>query len=180
MAAVLAGGARIAAERTVGWNRQLRVTPLPARTYVATKVTTGYAMATVSMIVLSLAGVGLGVRLSATQWLTMVGLIFVGLVPFAAMGVLLGHVLSIESMGPAMGGITSLFALLGGTWGPVAGAGWLRRVAEFLPSFWLTRAGRAGLGGRPWPPGAWLVVGLWSLVLARLALRAYRRDTKRV
>ena len=32
MVAVLSGGARIAAERTVGWNRQLRLTPLsPAR-----------------------------------------------------------------------------------------------------------------------------------------------------
>jgi len=33
MAAVLAGGARIAAERSVGWNRQLRLTPLTPRTY---------------------------------------------------------------------------------------------------------------------------------------------------
>ena len=35
MAAVIAGGARIAAERAIGWNRQLRITPLPARTYFA-------------------------------------------------------------------------------------------------------------------------------------------------
>ncbi len=33
MAAVIAGGARIAAERELGWHRQLRVTPLPVRTY---------------------------------------------------------------------------------------------------------------------------------------------------
>ena len=34
MVAVTAGGARIAAERTVGWNRQLRLTPLTARSYL--------------------------------------------------------------------------------------------------------------------------------------------------
>ena len=35
MVAVIAGGARIAAERAVGWNRQLRLTPLSARSYLA-------------------------------------------------------------------------------------------------------------------------------------------------
>ena len=43
MIAVIAGGARIAAERSVGWNRQLRLTPLPARSYFRAKVLTGYA-----------------------------------------------------------------------------------------------------------------------------------------
>src|SRR5204862_6354165 len=45
MTAVLASGARIAAERQVGWNRQLRVTPLSTRAYFRAKVATGYAMA---------------------------------------------------------------------------------------------------------------------------------------
>jgi ABC-2 type transport system permease protein len=177
MAAVLAGGARIAAERTVGWTRQLRITPLPARTYVGTKVLTGYTMATLSIIVLSAAGIAFGVRLSATEWVTMFGLILVGLAPFAAIGVLLGHVLTVDSMGPAMGGVTSLFALLGGSWGPIAATGWLRRLAECLPSFWLVQAGKIGLGRAAWPLRAWLVVVVWTLVTARLALRAYRRDT---
>ena len=33
MSAVLAGGARIALDREVGWNRQLRITPLTTRAY---------------------------------------------------------------------------------------------------------------------------------------------------
>jgi hypothetical protein len=45
MVAVMGGGARIAAERTVGWNRQLRLTPLTPRSYLRTKVLTGYLMA---------------------------------------------------------------------------------------------------------------------------------------
>src|ERR1700686_2937082 len=39
VAALTAGGARLSAERASGWARQLRVTPLPAWSYVATKVT---------------------------------------------------------------------------------------------------------------------------------------------
>ena len=38
MTAVIAGGARIAAERSVGWNRQLRITPLAPARYFRAKV----------------------------------------------------------------------------------------------------------------------------------------------
>ena len=52
MNAVIAAGARIAAERSVGWNRQLRLTPLSARAYLLTKVLTAYLMALVTIVVL--------------------------------------------------------------------------------------------------------------------------------
>ena len=45
MIAVLSGGARIAAERTVGWNRQLRLTPLTPRIYFRAKIVTSYLLA---------------------------------------------------------------------------------------------------------------------------------------
>ena len=40
MTAMLSSGARIAAERAVGWNRQLRITPLSPRSYLRAKVLT--------------------------------------------------------------------------------------------------------------------------------------------
>jgi ABC-2 type transport system permease protein len=42
MAAVISGCAVIAAERATGWTRQMRITPLPARTYFRAKVVVGY------------------------------------------------------------------------------------------------------------------------------------------
>ena len=42
MAAILSSGTRIAGERAVGWNRQLRVTPLRTRDYFRAKVVTAY------------------------------------------------------------------------------------------------------------------------------------------
>src|SRR6478672_3021373 len=91
MAAVISGGARIAAERSVGWNRQLRLTPLSTRMYFRTKVLTGYVMALCTLVLLYIAGSTLGVRLSAGHWLHMTGFILIGLVPFAVLGILLGH-----------------------------------------------------------------------------------------
>ena len=63
MNAMLSSGARIAGERAVGWNRQLRITPLPVRAYFRAKVVTGYMMAGLTLAGLYLAGVSLGVSL---------------------------------------------------------------------------------------------------------------------
>jgi ABC-2 type transport system permease protein len=180
MTAVIAGGARIAADRTVGWNRQLRITPLSPRTYFEAKVVTGYLMAVVSIVLLYAAGLTLGVSLSLRAWLTMTALILIGLIPFAALGVLMGHLLTADSMGPALGGVTSLLALLGGAWGPVAEHGILHGILECIPSYWLVRAGGLGISGELWPARGWLVMAAWTVVLVALAGRAYRRDTARV
>jgi ABC-2 type transport system permease protein len=180
MMAVTAGGARIAAERTVGWNRQLRLTPLTARSYLTAKVMTGYLMAGVSILIVSLAGVSLGVRMPAMRWLEMIALILVALIPFAGVGIAIGHLFTTDSLGPALGGITSIFAFLGGTWFPITGSGFFVDLAHALPSYWLVEAGHIGIGGSAWGGEGWLIVSAWSVAMALAAAWAYRRDTKRV
>jgi ABC-2 type transport system permease protein len=179
MAAVIATGGRIAGERSVGWNRQLRVTPLGARDYLAAKILTGYMMALLSITTLYVAGLAEGVTLPAARWVEMTGFILVGLIPFAVLGIFLGHVLTPESIGPALGGITALFALLGGAWGPFASGGFLGSLVQLLPSYWLVRAGKIAYQGQAWPAKAWLVIGVWTLVATQLAVGAWRRDTQR-
>ncbi|HWE82569.1 MAG TPA: ABC transporter permease, partial [Gaiellaceae bacterium] len=121
MNAMLSAGARISGERAVGWNRQLRITPLTTRTYFRAKVLSGYLMAAITLAALYLAGTTLGVRLTAHEWLQMTGLIAVGLIPFAGLGIVIGHFVTPDSVGPVMGGATALFAFLGGTWFPITG-----------------------------------------------------------
>jgi ABC-2 type transport system permease protein len=180
MTGVVATGARIAMERAVGWNRQLRLTPLSARTYLRAKVLGGYMMAAFTIILLYAAGLALGVRMPADRWFTMTGLVLIGLIPFAGLGVWLGHLLTPETLGPTLGGITALFALLGGTWGPLASHGAMLQVEEALPSYWLVQAGRVALTGTGWGAKGWLVIGAWTVVFAALAARAYQRDTRKV
>jgi ABC-2 type transport system permease protein len=180
MSAMLSCGARIAAERAVGWNRQLRITPLSTRSYFRAKVLTAYVMALMTLIVLYVAGASMGVSLKAHQWLEMTGLILVGLVPFAALGITLGHMLTPDSIGPAMGGGIALLALFGGTWFPITGGGFLHNLAELLPSYWIVQASHIAIGGHAWAAKGWLVVAAWTVVLTVLAARAYRRDTGRV
>ncbi len=179
MNAMLSSGARIAGERAAGWNRQLRITPLPTWIYFRTKVVTGYLMAATTMVLLFAAGSSLGVRLSAGEWVKTAGLILVGLVPFAAMGILMGHLVTIDSIGPAMGGTTALLSLFGGVWFPISHGGALFDIAQALPSYWLVQASHVAIGGQGWGLRGWIVVALWTAVCARLAARAYRRDTTR-
>lgn len=180
MSGMLSSGARIAGERAVGWNRQLRISPLPPSAYFRAKVMTAYLMALISMLALFVSGAALGVSLSAEHWLELIGLMLIGLIPFAAMGITLGHMLTPDSIGPAMGGGVSLLALLGGTWFPLGNSGFLHDLAQYLPSYWLVQASHVALGGSAWPLRGWIVIAVWTAVLARLAQRTYRRDTGRV
>lgn len=180
MSAMLSSGARIAAERAVGWNRQLRITPLSVRSYFRAKILTAYMMALLSLLALYLAGASMGVSLSAGEWLQMTGLIVVGLIPFAALGIALGHMLTPDSIGPALGGGIALLALLGGVWFPLPNTGFLHDLGQLLPSYWLVQASHVAEGGHAWSAMGWIVIAAWTAVLSALAARAYRRDTGRV
>jgi ABC-2 type transport system permease protein len=177
MNAMLAAGARIAADRAAGWNRQLRVSPLPPLSYIGTKILTSYLLAGLSILVLYVCGLALGVSLPAGRWLAMTGLLLVGLIPFAALGIALGHMLSSDSVGPAVGGLVAVFALLGGSWFPISGHGFMHELAADLPSYWLVQASHVGLGEGGWGTHGWLVMSIWTVVLIRIAIGAYRRDT---
>jgi ABC-2 type transport system permease protein len=176
MIAVLAGGARIAGERQLGWTRQLRISPLTPFAYFRTKLGIAFFTAGISVALLYVSGFALDVRLPAGRWLAMTGLIAVALIPFAALGVLLGHLLSVDSMGPAMGGGVGLLALLSGFWFPI-NSGVVHDICEFLPSWWIVQASHASLGGEGWSAFGWAVVIGWSVALTLGAARAYRRDT---
>ncbi len=178
MTAMLGTGARIAAERQVGWNRQLRISPLSSFAYLRAKVAISYLMAALSLVLLYAAGMSLGVSLPIGEWLGMTGLIVIGLIPFAAAGIFMGHKLSVEAVGPALGGGTALLALVSGTWFPVTSS-FLHAIAQALPSYWLVQANRVALGGTAWPATGWAVVAGWSVVMIALAARAYRGDTGR-
>ena len=180
MVAVISSGARIAAERAAGWTRQLRITPLPTWSYFSAKIFCGYMMAIMSMAVLFAAGTFVGVRLNTVQWIVMIALLLVGLIPFAVMGIMFGHLLKVDSLGPAIGGVTSLFALLGGSYGPLITGGFFLSIVKFIPSYWLVQASKTALQGGGWPLEAWIVIAAWTLVLSVLAVRVYERDTKRV
>ena len=179
MASMISSGARIAAERQAGWTRQLRITPLTPRDYFRAKVLSAYAMAITSLLLLYAAAAILGVSLPARQWLAMTGLIIVALLPFAALGITLGHLMNVDSIGPLTGGLVAILAFLSGTWFPLT-TGFLHDIGQYNPGYWIVQASHIALHGHGWSTRGWVVVGAWTIVLVVLARMAYRRDTQRV
>jgi ABC-2 type transport system permease protein len=181
MSAMISSGGRISGERFVGWNRQLRLTPLTPRAYFRAKVVTAYMTAIATVLILLVAGATLGVRLHPSEVLGMIGLVIVGLIPFAALGIWVGHQFTPDSIGPVLGGGVSVLAFVGGAWGPVGGShGFLHDLSRATPTYWLVQAGYKLVGAGGWTSTGWLVVAAWSVALAVLAARAYQRDTKRL
>jgi ABC-2 type transport system permease protein len=180
MWATVGPGARIARDRATGWLRQVRITPLRTRTEFTARVVTTYLLALPTLVLLFLAGASLGVRLGATQWLEMAGLLLAGLAPFIVIGFIVGYSISIDAI-PAYAGIVLLFALLGGVFGvQLATSGPMFDVIKGLPSYWLVQAGKTALGGADWPAEAWIVIAVWTVVLIPVAALAFRRTAIRV
>jgi ABC-2 type transport system permease protein len=150
MSAAISSAAVIATERSTGWTRQLRITPLSPRAYLRAKVFSGYARAILTIALVSLPGIGYGVRLSAAEWGTVIGLLLVGIIPLAA----LGHLLGADSSMPAIVGIVTLFSLLGGVYGfQIAKSGVMFDIIKDLPSYWLVQAGDRSRRPRLASPG---------------------------
>jgi ABC-2 type transport system permease protein len=178
--AVFSPTTRIALDRSRGWTRQVRITPLRASTYLGGKVVTAFLVALPALILLYLAGTAFGVRLTAAQWLEMTGLLLIGLIPFIVMGITVGHLAKADAMPAVIGGLVVVFALFGGAFGQFFNSGAMLKIIKLLPSYWLVQAGKgATSGGGGWPAEGWLVVAVWTVAMVAVAIPAYRRDTRR-
>lgn len=151
VAALNAGGTRLAAERASGWTRQLRVTPLPSWSYVSTKITASMVIVLPVVCIVELTGLLVGgVRLALATWVALTLVLWVSALPFAALGVLVGFVASGETAYPLVTALMFLLSFFGGLFNPVRSLpSVLRRAADFLPSYhhaslgWSVVAGRA-------------------------------------
>jgi ABC-2 type transport system permease protein len=179
VAGVLSVGIGVSAERTSGWLRQLRITPLRPVGVVAVK---GF-LATVTAIP-AVAGVGIAGRLQhhvslpMDRWALLVLVMWLGTIPFALLGLAIGYLLPPQLAQPAS--FLSFFCLsvLGGLLVPVAlFPAVLRHIAHALPTNRYAELGWATAGGHlPTALGGTVLLG-WTALFAVLAAAAYRRST---
>lgn len=175
-------GARIATERQVGWNRQLRLTALPGSSYLVAKAIVSMLVTLPALLLVFLAGATIGdVQLSASQWLGTGLAVWLGLIPFAVLGLVIGFAGTVDTVQP-ISMITYLgLSILGGLWFPVeAFPAFLQQVAKVTPSYWLADLGRSVLAGDGVPVNAVLVLAAWTLVLGAVGVWSYRRSGAKV
>ena len=164
MGAVLGVGARIADERDAGWNRQLRLTPLPPLGYVAGKVLTGMLVALPALVLVCLAGRLTGeVHLAPPSGPRSLGLGWLAVLPMAVVGV--GARLPRPGRQRAGGQRRPGHAAVDVRRHLVpdrrTSPTWLQSTAHVMPTYWITQITRAPLT-HAWPAvGGWAVLAAW-------------------
>ncbi|ETK38107.1 ABC transporter permease [Microbispora sp. ATCC PTA-5024] len=168
-------------ERHSGWLRQLQITPLTSWAIIVTKLLAALLLVLPSLLLVGLAAVlTQHVSLTAGEWAGLLLCMWIGTIPFAALGLAIGSVLPPDTAQPAA--MISMFglALLGGLWIPLeVMPSTMRSVAQVLPSYDYASIGWRIVAGHA--PEAGPVAGIlgWAVVLGALAVVAYRRATVR-
>ncbi|HYN96778.1 MAG TPA: ABC transporter permease [Pilimelia sp.] len=181
MLATTNGGAMVASERAVGWNRQLRLTPLRPVAYIAVKVAVAMALGAITISVTFGVGALAGARLGGATWAWSAGLAWAGAVVFAAFGVLMGYLMPREHVMYMLGPLLAVLGYAGGLFTPVDRMGdVLAAIAPLSPAYGLGVLARHPLTGEgPLVGGTLSVVG-WTAAFTLAAVVVYRRDADRM
>jgi ABC-2 type transport system permease protein len=170
---------RLAQELQTGWLRQLRVTPLRPVTLVVGKTLAAMTLALPSLILVGLTAVlTQGVRLSPGEWVLLLAIGWLGTLPFAALGMLIGSLVGGDSAQPAMLIVYLGLSIIGGLWMPVSQLpSALRAIAGWTPTNRLAELCWDVVGGHAPSTTPALILAAWAVVLGGLATFAYRRAT---
>jgi len=181
MIAALSQSFSIVNERELGWNRQLRITPLSGTGYLISKAATALILGALGIVILMvISQLAFHPDLSVGGWLAAGLAIWCGIVPFALIGVIIGQFAKPDWAQPIFMATFMGLSLLGGLWVPLQiFPDWVSNVAKAVPSYWLNRLGQMGakLDG-DWLTPALVLLG-WTVVLGAFIIWRYRRDAAR-
>ncbi|QUQ69241.1 ABC transporter permease [Kutzneria sp. CA-103260] len=181
VAASINTGSRIAIERQVGWNRQLRLTPLSSVDYLVSKVATAMVVALPGMLLVFAAGALVEhVDLSAGSWLELIIFCWLGVLPTAVLGLLIGLLATGDSAQVMSTVLMLTLSMLGGLWLPLTSLPPVMTiVAKALPSYWLAEFGHDALAGNAVSVQGVTTMAAWIVAAGGLVVLRYRRDTAR-
>lgn len=180
MTAATVGGAVVAIERTTGWTRQLRITPVTPVAYVAAKVLVSMVLGGLGVLVVYLAGALTGAQLDPAVWAETAALLWVGSSVFAAYGLFIGYVVPGENAMQLAGPMLAMIGFFSGMFGPLEDGSTLDLIGRFTPGYGLAHLVHLPIigGGVQW---SWIVNLLaWIAIFVGGSAWAMRRDTKRV
>jgi ABC-2 type transport system permease protein len=180
MIATTSTGAQVSVERSLGWTRQLRLTPLQPIGYVLTKVVSALVLGVVPVVMVLGVGAILGADLSLGDWLAVGALSWLCSLVFAAFGLFIGYLVPAENAMQFIGPLLALMSFFGGLFQPLDQMPQaLQNVAPWMPTY------SVGLIARSPITGSGLTVThagdlvLWTAIFAIGTAVLFRRDTSR-
>lgn len=175
----------LANERSLGWNKPLRTTPMSATIYLGSKFLVIILTGIMSMVVLFAVAVISGkVQMDLVVWTQLLGLIVVGMIPLSLLGLFLGLLGSANLTTALSTSLMLLLSFASGLWIPLSFMpDLIRKIAPYLPTYhlgqlaWITVGSSYNRGNQP----LWvhlLILLAYAAVFAVLAGWAYIRDEK--
>ncbi|MDR7311519.1 ABC-2 type transport system permease protein [Nocardioides luteus] len=174
-------GSMVALERSVGWSRQLRLTPLNPVAYILTKAVVALTMGALAIVTVNIIGKVQGkADMPVSVWVTAMVVTLFCTLTFAALGVFVGYVVPGENAMQILGPGLALLSFLGGLFIPLSQyAPVVRHLAYWTPMYGVSEITRAPLTHElPWY--ALVNAIAWFLVFIAGAAWRMSKDTARV
>ncbi|MDY7045868.1 MULTISPECIES: ABC transporter permease [unclassified Virgibacillus] len=134
---IMSLGIRMVQEKSTGWIKFIKVTPLSNATYLLSQMIGQSCIHLLSIIVIFFAGFVInGVSLTAMQWIISGLWIIIGSFAFLTLGTLIGTMKKVDTANGVSNILFLALALIGGMWMPLdTMPKWLQAIAEWLPSY---------------------------------------------
>jgi ABC-2 type transport system permease protein len=167
---------RMARERSQGWIRLLRITPLQSWSYIAAKIVSQGFINLCIILVMFIIGIFVKhVELSAMEWLQCGLWIWIGGLSFMAIGMLIGSTRNSDAAQVMAVIVYMSLSILGGLWFPVTTMSkTMQEIAKLTPTYRLGQGAWSIVGGNSvqWA-GAAVLVGyvIVCVVLASFIMR---------
>jgi ABC-2 type transport system permease protein len=180
--ACTSGGAMVSIERSQGWSRQLRITPLSPVAYVVIKMLTALVLGAAAVAAVYVVGVISGKpSMAAYLWIVTGLSVWVGSLVFAAFGLFMGYLLPTENVMQILGFGLVLLSFAAGLFIPLSQfPQGFRDFAQYTPLYGLNQLVHAPLIGSS-VHLTWVVNAVvWLVIFAAGAIWRFRKDTARI
>ena len=169
-------GVTVAVDREQGLLVLKRAQPMPPGAYLLAKVAMAMLFSAIVLVLLSvLAATVAGVRLPPLQWLGLVATCLLGVLPFSALGLWLGTILSGRAAPAVINMVYLPMAFLSGLWLPLSMLpGALATAAPAWPAYHLGQLGLKVVGHDAGGP-VWLHLLVLAVVAIAFFVLAQRR-----
>ncbi len=172
-------GVGVSTERGQGWMRLKRASPMPLAAHFSAKIVMALLFGLIVVLGLFVLGFFVGeVRLPLTTWLSLLGVLLIGVLPFCALGLAIGYLVG-PNAAPAVVNLIYLpMVFASGLWIPIYQLpGFLQAAAPYLPPYHYAQLALGVIGverGEAWAHIAALAG--FTAVFSLLAAWAYWRD----
>jgi ABC-2 type transport system permease protein len=181
MIATTSTGAQVSMERSQGWTRQLRLTPLRPSGYVLTKVASALVLGIVPVVMVLAVGAFLGADLSLGEWLAAGVLSWLCSLVFAAFGLFVGYLVPAENAMQFIGPLLALMSFFGGLFQPLDSMPQaLQNIAPWMPTYAVGLVARSPITDSGLTVAHVADLVLWTAVFGIGTAVLFRRDTSRV